>query len=132
MMEGKQACRNCGATGIDPEVPTQKCEQCAGRGELSQEEPNPVGPGVQRLVEAAQAAEPEREGAMMIDWPAVKGKSRVDLIKRLTAVYGRRNRKERQTYVILAKKAVKLGLLVPVPPKRELKLIQGKPVPPAG
>ena len=67
-MVGKQLCRHCGATGIDPGNPLQKCEQCKGLGDLPQGEPNPVGPGIQRLVDAAQVREKPGAAPMMIAW----------------------------------------------------------------
>lgn len=114
-MIGKQLCRHCGATGIDPGNPLQKCEQCKGLGDLPQGDPNPVGPGIQRLVDAAQVREKPGAAPMMIAWDKVKVLKAERLVDKLTAVYGRADRRQRRAYNKLTREAIKLGVLVPVP-----------------
>ncbi len=114
-MLDKQTCRKCGSTGVDPVTPTQHCPQCGGFGWLSQGVPNPVGPGVQRLVQAAQVGEKPGAAPMMIAWDKVKVLKAENLVDKLTAVYGRRDRRQRRAYAKLTQRAIELEVLVAVP-----------------
>ncbi len=57
------------------------------------------------------ASQPTNEA--MIRWDRVKTPADYQLIERIKAVYGRRNRKERRLFKAFATQANKRGLLVP-------------------
>lgn len=110
------ACRHCGATGRDQEDPNKRCGQCDGAGSVQEGKPNPIGPGVKRLVEHAQAVGPKGGGAAyMFLHERANTPELAQLVEDITRVYPRRNRMERRRYAKLALQAMRLGILVRVP-----------------
>ena len=115
------SCRHCGATGLEPDNPTQKCHQCEGKCIVSTAEPNPAGPGLERLSLAAKAATPQHTGpTMMVAWDKVKTPADHLLMENIKALYGRRTRRQRRAFAALTRQAVKAGILVRAVPEERI------------